>query len=337
MSDISYFQKFSQRENHATNNTLLVLRHLYRSSPLKFENLLLSLCDLDSDKLKIGPNFIQQIKESNSVPDGYIVQPSFAILIEAKTHGGIDIDQINRHCESIKKRTTKVETSILMTLTTDTLSGKNISACEKMANECGTIFIAKTFSEIVQGLKDQCADYEEELLEIIKDYEKFLIDSQLLYSKDENMVAVPCGTSYDENIKYGIYYDKEERSAKSGCLYLGIYKDKCVSAIGKIKARVICKIENDGVVLARTEYGNIDEDDKKNIKEIIMASTYYPNLKDTLHRYYILEDLHQTEFRKTTTGGMVGHRYFNIVNFGMNKEKITDTKNVAEFLKERSF
>ena len=33
MSSITDFQRFSQRETHVTNNTLLVLRHLYRVSP----------------------------------------------------------------------------------------------------------------------------------------------------------------------------------------------------------------------------------------------------------------------------------------------------------------
>jgi hypothetical protein len=47
MSRVSYFQRFSQRENHATNNTLLMLRQFYESSPFKIERVLNSLTDED--------------------------------------------------------------------------------------------------------------------------------------------------------------------------------------------------------------------------------------------------------------------------------------------------
>ena len=37
LSRVSHFQRFSQPENHATNNTLLVLRYFYQSSPFKIQ------------------------------------------------------------------------------------------------------------------------------------------------------------------------------------------------------------------------------------------------------------------------------------------------------------
>jgi hypothetical protein len=45
MSRVSYFQRFSQRENVATNNTLLLLRYFYQSSPFKIERELLSIVE----------------------------------------------------------------------------------------------------------------------------------------------------------------------------------------------------------------------------------------------------------------------------------------------------
>lgn len=59
MSRVSYFQRFSQRENHATNNTLLLLRHLYQSSPFKIGRVLTSLVEAE---LSIGLMFEQQIR-----------------------------------------------------------------------------------------------------------------------------------------------------------------------------------------------------------------------------------------------------------------------------------
>ena len=51
MSRVSHFQRFSQPENHATNNTLLLLRYFYQSSPFKIQSVLTSLLEAD---LSIG-------------------------------------------------------------------------------------------------------------------------------------------------------------------------------------------------------------------------------------------------------------------------------------------
>lgn len=64
MNSISYFQRFSGKENHVTNNTLLMLRHVYQASPAKLENVLNELLD---EPLTIGLLFEQQIVGSHSV------------------------------------------------------------------------------------------------------------------------------------------------------------------------------------------------------------------------------------------------------------------------------
>lgn len=57
MSAINYFQTYSQRENHVTNNTMLMLRHVYHASPRLLEKVLQAL--LDEDEVEIGPRFEQ--------------------------------------------------------------------------------------------------------------------------------------------------------------------------------------------------------------------------------------------------------------------------------------
>jgi hypothetical protein len=47
LSRVSHFQRFSQPENHATNNTLLVLRRFYDSSPNKIQRVLTSLLETE--------------------------------------------------------------------------------------------------------------------------------------------------------------------------------------------------------------------------------------------------------------------------------------------------
>ena len=98
MSRVSHFQRFSQPENHATNNTLLVLRHFYQSSPFKIQRVLTSLLETD---LSIGLAFEQQVRGDASVPDALITQQQMRIFIETKRGGDIDPNQIRRHFESI--------------------------------------------------------------------------------------------------------------------------------------------------------------------------------------------------------------------------------------------
>ena len=79
MSRVSHFQRFSQPENHATNNTLLLLRYFYQSSPFKIQSVLTSLLDAE---LSIGLTFEQQIRGDASVPDALITQEPMRIFIE---------------------------------------------------------------------------------------------------------------------------------------------------------------------------------------------------------------------------------------------------------------
>ena len=48
MAELSYFQKYTQRENHITNNTLLMMRHLYQHGVARFEQFLTNLIGEDA-------------------------------------------------------------------------------------------------------------------------------------------------------------------------------------------------------------------------------------------------------------------------------------------------
>jgi len=61
MSSIHYFQRYSQPENVATNNTLLLLSRLYHDSPNKFKGFLNDL--LDDKILRQEFNLINNGKE----------------------------------------------------------------------------------------------------------------------------------------------------------------------------------------------------------------------------------------------------------------------------------
>ena len=96
MGSIHYFQRYSQKENVLTNNTLLLFSRLYQHSPISFQNFLNDLLDLDVDA---GISFSQQIKGQGSVPDGSLTQTSFRIIVETKLHENFSVGQLKGHLQ----------------------------------------------------------------------------------------------------------------------------------------------------------------------------------------------------------------------------------------------
>lgn len=79
---IHYFQRYHQKENVATANTMLLLSRLYQYSPDKFYEMLGSLMELD--EFEPSPVFAIQEKDELSVPDATISQEGFKIVVETK-------------------------------------------------------------------------------------------------------------------------------------------------------------------------------------------------------------------------------------------------------------
>jgi hypothetical protein len=90
----SYFQNYANLENHTTNNTLLILRHVCQASPAKLAKILGELLE---QEIPIGPSFQQQVRIEESIPDGHISQAGIQLYIETKTAGKLWRDQIERH------------------------------------------------------------------------------------------------------------------------------------------------------------------------------------------------------------------------------------------------
>lgn len=306
MSEISYFQKYSQKENHITNNTLLMLRHLYQSSPLKFEKFLINA--FDDINISIGPNFEQQIRASKSVPDGFISQKPFNIFIEAKDNGNLDKGQIERHLEHAEKS----NNAFIIGLTKEKLINSEKEEYEQLCKSKNVKFIGLTYLEIVESIKALVKEYETDLEEIVSDYEQFLLLENMI-SDPFLMISFPCGISKDANEEFGIYYEPSHRPSKANVSFLGFYAEKRISHIGSIKSTCICTYDGKNLN-CKIESGEANEKDKHNIIKSIKAaeSDYYHNLGSEEHRYYILKDLVEVNLVKKSAYGLMGAKYFNL-------------------------
>jgi hypothetical protein len=336
MSNVSHFQRFSQRENHVTNNTLLVLRYFYQAAPFKLERVLNGLLE---DELSVGLAFQQQVPGAHSVPDAVISQSTLRIFVETKLGNSLWDDQIKRHVESIAaSRTDHGERAILIGLTKESIRHADLVAIETYAKDRGITFKAITFVQIVESLRTACAEYEQNLVLIVEDYQSFLEVEGLLHDRNKRIAVFPCGTSYTENKHFGVYYEPPSRPSKRGCRFIGIYKDKTISLVGEIDTILICSTSDGKTSIDECDWGAPTDDHLSRIGEVIAATKYYDLTKEPV-RFYLVHQFHETNVRKASRGGILRMRYFDLADLIGTTAKMDSfgAEEVATRLRDRTF
>jgi hypothetical protein len=337
LSRVSHFQRFSQPENHATNNTLLVLRYFYQSSPFKIQRVLTSLLETD---LSIGLTFEQQVRGNASVPDALITQEAMRIIIETKRGADLDSAQIRRHFKSIVQHqggAGRTDGTVLIGLTKEPIAESDRKSLATEAALKGITFAAVTFSQIVEALKAQCADFERELLSIVEDYESYLADEGLLEERNQWLVVFPCGTSIAENARFGLYYEPPSRPCKRNYRFIGVYHRKTVAYVGTVDAIAVASW-SDGAVSFTEEAGRLTDDHRNRITSVAEETHYY-DLKGDPHRFYLVDSFIPTDAKKTSNGGIMGLRYLDLSKLlpAYNPRSDYTTEKLAAALKEATW
>ena len=333
MSKIDYFQRYHQKENVVTNNTMLLFSRLYHHSPKKFEMFLQSIVD-SSIELKIGVRFAQQEKSSKSVPDGIITQHSFKIAIETKLGNDFGTAQLLNHLECFKDE----EVKILIALSSRPFETSNLENLKErvknynISNQTKIAFVALTFNDVIKAFKEQVNDYDLELLDIIEDFNLFCDNTGLLPKDNPRLLIVPCGDSIRDNFKFRMYYDPVTRK-HTRATHLGVYNAKKVQGIAKIANIIEASYDDelDALNIISSE-NDVTLDQQQRIIDIIKASvqTLGWSIKNG-HKFFCLDDLEKTSFRKNSKGGIMGKRYMYIDEItGLNKDNTT--KEFAESL-----
>lgn len=338
MAGVSHFQRYSQRENHVTNNTLLVLRHLYQISPSKLQTVLNQL--LGDEKLSLGLSFTQQIKGAHSVPDALISQSDFRLYIETKLTPSLYLDQLRRHIQTIGRGSSagigSSRQTILLGLATEDMGSREATEITELAAESGVIFKSVTFAHLVSAIEAVCAEYEVGLRAIVTDYIDYLNSENLLYAGEDWMLVVPCGVSLAENAEHHVYYDGAHRPRRSKCRYLGLYSDKRVSLVGTIEHVLIASYQDGVVTVEEEERGSADAAALARIKAIIEATPYY-DLKGRAHRYFVVDRFEPTNLVKASKGPVRGAQYLKLSEiFGATFGELASS-DLASRLRDRSF
>lgn len=154
---------------------------------------------------------------------------------------------------------------------------------------------------------------------------------------DERDSEIVAGETIDDNLKYNFYYDQASR----GCAdhgYIGLYKGKSIRAIGKLIKTVVAEMI-DGEVAYINESGvPVTKDEIEKIKEAMMhaEADHGYNLKTVKHRYFIVDQFYEIDFRKSSKNPIQKSKFFNLAEM-LKCKKLPETSQIAKELDGRTW
>jgi hypothetical protein len=306
MSKIHYFQRYSSVENTVTNNTLQLIARIYEYSPIQASKL---LNEITGANVEIGIAIQQQTRHKDSVPDGLITQQGFKILIEAKVDAAIDTDQLVRHARSFSNESVK----ILLLLTKQSISKTLIQETKRAICKVDdtVLFCNVTYQRICRSVQGLFKEYEHEIVSLVEDYVEYCNDSHLYDQSSYLMRVLPCSDTYVLNKEYGIYFQPSDRNCTDHA-FVGIYANKSVQSIWQIES--VYDVAWNGTSLKKNFVSGVDSGSKydQKIIAIIEAARNECGYKVSDGCRFYCGEPFETDFKKTSPGGIQGARFFNL-------------------------
>jgi hypothetical protein len=335
MTDIHYFPRYSQPENFVTNNTLLLLLRLHQYNRFKFQRFMEQLCGEQETQLSASwLQFRQQRGTGKSILDGFISQDSVKIAVETKLIDTFDLAQLENHLAVFGTEQHKL--LMLLSPTLGAIPDSQLKSIRARAIRHNIQVVHTSFGDIIGKTRACLSEHDEEMLALVDDYESFCSDMNLLPRDKYTVFVPPCRLSLDDNLQYALYYCGVAAGHRK-TEYLGIYANKSVRAIGRIAKVVACDID-----LARSKV-TVD-DGGKDLTEaeeqrILGATKKAPTRGWDItvgHKFFLCDELVETNFRKTSQGGIWGKRYLDLEEF-LGPTIPNNTAELASLLRQRTW
>jgi len=337
MSKIHYFQRYSQRENVITNNTLLLFSRLYQYNPSLLEELLNTLLGEDVKNIVVGIAMEQQKASKESTPDGFIGQESFKIVIETKRHSDFHSRQIEGHLGSFEEESRQILILLSPEHVTNSLK-EELKRVIKSKNKTIQL-VATTFENIIKYFREVIDEHRDfEMLDLIEDYEDYCTSENILPLSKYTMRVLTAGYSIETNREFNVYYDIKTRGYR-GHKYLGLYKNKSVRSIGEIENIFLANLENGELTHLESKLRNrpITEDQKQRIKDIIEAAwERHSDKVHQNHQFFLVKKFHDTDFDKKSKYPIQRAKYFNLKD-ELEVDELPATEQIAQDLKQKSW
>lgn len=334
---IHYFQRYHEKENVATANTMLLLSRLYSYSSGKFFRFLKS--EYFSDSFEPELVFILQEKSEKSYPDATITQEGFKIVVETKLTDWFYKEQLMNHLLSFGDHKNKV----MITLASEPMAKDKKEDFEKALKEYNStqkypvIHINTTFELLANAIQDVIDDRDYEMQEVLDDYLSYCYNDGLIPNHDawKFMRMQLAGRTLDFSLKENVYYNDADRSFKAHD-YLGLYKNKSVRALGKICARITA-IETENGVEYKAEYGELTEERKQTILRAMEDGDLHGyDLRTNEIRYFFVEKFYEMDYKKDTPRAPMGTRYFDLSQI-LNVNKMPEVEEIVKILNSKTW
>ena len=103
-----------------------------------------------------------------------------------------------------------------------------------------------------------------------------------------------------------LYFEPSSRPSKAESSFIGLYRNKCIEQLASIETVVV---DGDRPEDYSAERGELTNEERE---RIMGAINDFPDLVNNKHRYYLLDELFNTNFVKSSKGGMRSNRNFHL-------------------------
>ncbi len=320
--EISLFSGYNVSENRTTNYCLLMLKSLYDENPRFLGELLSSLISEDTGDL-VGVRFRQQEKKKESIPDGLISQRAFTVYVETKNRDWFYDDQLEKHLDALDREA--LGKKILIALGNfDATNEEREQRFSKIISVCNTtykqsiFFIAITFEELIDEI-ESLQGLSKNLFDMIAEFRRYLSEQGLLSSWKNLLDVVNCSGSFQEVVDGNVYFCPALGGHYSHlrCKYFGAYRNKKVERVALVEG--VVDLESQEIAIVRWKNSgesNSDLIQKAVRKQNQFRKGIYPT------RIFLLGPLIETQFIKSTSGGLFGSkRYFDISHLDAKNDR----------------
>lgn len=330
MGHVHFFQRYHGKENRHSSAACLLLSFLYNHNPALLHNLISSIFSIDRADLSIS--FITQDKNKNSgtIPDFSIMQTGFKLSVEAKEkEDNSSITQLKGHINSLIKENVKFKFLVLLV---PRIGAKDVTNINSLEKEYPNVYSkAITYFNLYTLIRDMLVEIkDDDLIDIVEDFRDYCDEEGLFDKSKDTMMVRLAGNTMEWNLKYNIYYDVASHKS-TGFSYLGLYKDKSINYIGKIKAVVRCKLQDNKVKILETIYGDIFENDKNILEQSLRHQETIGDNMSCEYCYFLVDEYVPTDFRKESKYALYGRKKFYLPDYVENLENVYD---IAEKLKK---
>ena len=347
MANIHYFQRYHSKENVHTANAFLLINRLYQYKPQYFYSFLDSLVENDPNneynfRLNMTLQAKSEQKKSSTVPDAMIVQYGYRICVEAKIGDWFYIEQIQGHLKSFNNLDTKYKLFLTLSNENECRIGTEIkklvnefNKSKELYNEERLIYIHLTFEKLIETIEALLSDRDYEFADVLGDYREYCFEQGLIDNKYQLMKAYAVGDTLTINKKLNLYYRKSTDNIKADLL--GLYNNKSIVAIGRIYKIIKATMPEDVLIVSGEE--DITEDEYNRIKEAILDSENYGyNLRTIEHNFFMVEHFVDCEFIKTSKGGLLGGKLFELESdYGIEDIKKKTLEEIATELSHKTW